>query len=187
MAYLTIEQLNELGLKSMGENIKISEFARIYNPGKISIGNNVRIDDFAILSAGEGGIKLGDYVHISSFCGLIGAEEIVMESFSGLSSRVFIYSSSDDYSGQALTNPTVPDEFTDVESAPVMIGKHVILGSCATVLPGVSIGSSSAIGAYSLVNNDIPEGVIAVGQPCNEIRKRSLKHLELEKELLSRS
>ncbi len=187
MGYLSIDQLNDIGFKAIGSNIKISEFARIYNPQNISIGNNVRIDDFAILSAGEGGITLGDYVHISSFCGLIGAEEIVMESFAGLSSRVFIYSSSDDYSGQSLTNPTVPDAYTDVESAPVRIGKHVILGSCATVLPGVTIGSSTAIGAYSLVNNDIPEGVIAVGQPCHEIRKRSLKHLELEKELLNRS
>lgn len=184
--YLDSEEIKSLGFKSVGANVKISRTARIYRPDRIEVGSNVRMDDFCLLSPGKDGIKLGNYVHISSFCGLVGKGRIVLDDFVGLSSRVYLYSSSDDYSGLSLTNPTVPNEFTDVESDPVFIGKHVILGTCATVLPGVTIGSSSAIGAYSLVNNDVPEGVIAVGQPCVEIRKRDLKHLELEKQLSQR-
>jgi len=181
--YWDESELRELGFKSLGENVMISRTAKIYHPERIDIGSNVRIDDFSLLSPGKEGIALGNYVHISAYCGLVGKARIELKDFVGLSSRVYLYSSSDDYSGLSLTNPTVPNEYTDVESDPVLIEKHVILGTCATVLPGVTIGSSSAIGAYSLVNNDIPNGVIAVAQPCVEIRKRDLKHLELEKQL----
>lgn len=184
MKYFDPNELKALGLKSVGEEVRISKSARIYHPERIEVGSNVRIDDFCLLSPGKEGIKLGNYVHISAYCGLVGKARIELKDFVGLSSRVYLYSSSDDYSGLSLTNPTVPTEYTDVESDTVMIGKHVILGTCVTVLPGVTIGSSSAIGAYSLVNNDVPEGVIAVGQPCVEIRKRDLKHLELEERLL---
>jgi len=181
--YLDEGELRKLGFKSLGENVKISRSTKIYHPERIDVRSNVRVDDFSLLSPGKDGIELGNYVHISAYCGLVGKARIELKDFVGLSSRVYLYSSSDDYSGLSLTNPTVPNEYTDVESDPVIIEKHVILGTCATVLPGVTIGSSSAIGAYSLVNNDIPKGVIAVGQPCVEIRKRDLKHLELEKQL----
>lgn len=182
--FLSESELESLGFKSIGTNVKISRTAKIYHPDRINIGSNVRMDDFCLLSPGKEGIKLGNYVHISAYCGLVGKARIELQDFVGLSSRVYLYSSSDDYSGLSLTNPTVPNKYTDVESDPILIEKHVILGTCATVLPGVTIGSSSAIGAYSLVNNDIPKGVIAVGQPCVEIRKRDMKHLELEKQLL---
>lgn len=183
MGYLNQSDLSEIGFKFIGKNVRISKKASIYNPAQISIGNNVRIDDFAIISAGENGIVIGDYVHIAGFCGLVGAAEIRMDDFSGLSSRVFIYSSSDDYSGASLTNPTVPEEFRNVESGKVHLGKHVIVGTCATILPGVTIGKGSAIGAYSLVNKDIPESVIATGQPCRVIKKRKADIFKLEEEL----
>jgi len=187
MAFLSRKQLDEIGLKSFGENVLISDKARIYNPSAIRIGSNVRIDDFAILSAGEGGIYLGSYIHVGSFCGLMGAEEIRMDDFSGLSSRVFIYSSTDDYSGEALTNPMVPRIYRNVFSAKVHLAKHVIVGTCATILPGVSVGMGSAIGAYSLVVKNIPESVIAVGQPCKVLKPRKVDLLDIEKKLREES
>ena len=60
--FLNENQLKEFGFKKFGENIKISDKASIYNAENISIGNNVRIDDFCILSAGEGGIEIGSSV-----------------------------------------------------------------------------------------------------------------------------
>lgn len=183
MGYLDRNQLSKMGFKKLGIDVKISEKASIYNPSQISLGSHVRIDDFAILSAGNDGIILGDYVHIACFCGLMGAAQIRMDDFSGLSSRVFIYSSSDDYSGATLTNPTVPEKYKNVTSAAVRLHKHVIIGTCATVMPGVSIGIGSAIGAYALVGKDIPENVIATGQPCRVVKERKTDLFKLEKEL----
>ena len=54
---------------------------------------------------------------------------------------------------------------------PVTIGDSVWIGSNVCILPGVTIGSNVVIGAGSLVNKDIPDGVVAVGNPCRVLRK----------------
>jgi maltose O-acetyltransferase len=53
---------------------------------------------------------------------------------------------------------------------PVSIGSNVWLGAAAIVLPGVSVGDDSVIGAGSVVTRDIPSGVVAVGNPCRVVR-----------------
>ena len=54
---------------------------------------------------------------------------------------------------------------------PVTIGDSVWIGSNVCILPGVTIGSNVVIGAGSLINKDIPDGVVAVGNPCRVLRK----------------
>jgi len=53
---------------------------------------------------------------------------------------------------------------------PVSIGSHVWIGGAAIILPGVSIGDRSVIGAGSVVTKDIPSDVLAAGNPCKVIR-----------------
>lgn len=106
---------------------------------------------FCVLSAGSGGIDIANYVHIAVYTSLIGAGRISLGNYCNLSSRVSIYSSSDDYSGMTMTNPMVPSQYTNVTHAPVMLGKHVIVGSGAVILPGVTLEDGVAIGALSLV------------------------------------
>jgi galactoside O-acetyltransferase len=54
---------------------------------------------------------------------------------------------------------------------PIHIGKNCWLGSGVVVLPGVTIGDHTVIGAGSIVTKDIPDHVVAVGNPCRVIRK----------------
>jgi maltose O-acetyltransferase len=54
---------------------------------------------------------------------------------------------------------------------PVTIGDDVWVGGGAIILPGVTIGSRSVIGAGSVVARDVPEGVFAAGNPCRVIRQ----------------
>lgn len=56
-------------------------------------------------------------------------------------------------------------------SIPVTIGDDVWIGVGAIILPGVTIGKNSVIGAGSVVAKDIPENVVAVGNPCRVLRK----------------
>lgn len=184
MAFLTEEQLKKIGFASVGENVLISEKASIYNPKNISIGSNVRIDDFCVLSAGEGGIEIGSYIHIAVYSSLIGAGRIALNSFCNISSRVSIYSSNDDYSGASLTNPMVSSEFTNVAHADVVIGKHVIIGSGTVVLPGVVLNEGVAIGALSLVNKSCEDFFIYAGNPARKIKERKRDLLTLEHEFL---
>ena len=57
------------------------------------------------------------------------------------------------------------------KALPITVGDHVWFGGDVTVLPGVTIGSYSVIGAGSVVTKDIPSGVIAAGNPCRVLRK----------------
>jgi dTDP-4-amino-4,6-dideoxy-D-glucose acyltransferase len=183
MSFLTQKQIEQFGFLSYGENILISEKASIYGASKISIGSNVRIDDFCILSAGERGIMLGSHIHIACYTSLIGKELISLGDFSNISSRVGVYSSSDDYSGAFMTNPTVPEEFTNVDHRSVSLERHCIIGSGSVILPGVCLGEGCAVGALSLVTqNCVPFGIYA-GVPARLVRKRSQQLLECEKAL----
>lgn len=183
MAYLTQEQLSLVGFHRVGENVKISDKAVIYNPGRIELGDHIRIDDFCVLSAGEGGISIGSYVHIGVFCLLCGKEKIVVEDFVGISSRVSIYSSCDDFSGQTLTNPTVPDKYKNVQHGKVRLGKHVVIGAGAVILPNVAIEAGAAVAALSLVTRSVPEFTIVSGISARRVGKRKSHLLELEHQL----
>jgi acetyltransferase-like isoleucine patch superfamily enzyme len=186
MSYFSAKELEQLGFKSLGRDVSISTKASLYGVARISIGSHVRIDDFCILSAGEGGIGIGSFVHIACYCSLIGKERIQLEDFTGLSSRVSIYSSSDDYSGAAMTNPTVPNEFTAVQHGPVTLQKHAIVGSGTVILPGVVLGQGSAVGALSLVAKDCQPFTIYSGVPARRVGERKQALLELEKRLLAK-
>jgi galactoside O-acetyltransferase len=179
MAFLTHSQLKEVGFKSLGENVLISDKASIYNPKNISIGSNVRIDDFCILSAGEMGIIIGNYVHIACFVTLIGNELIEIEDYCGISARTSIYSSSDDYSGDFLFGPTIDDSLKKVNSDPVKISRYSIIGANCMVMPGITIEIGCAIGAFSFINKSLDPWSVYAGIPAKKIkdRKRNLLNL----------
>lgn len=181
MSFLNKKELNDLGFKSLGENVLISDKCSIYNAKNISIGDNTRIDDFAILSAGEGGIEIGKYVHIACFATIIGKGKVIMKDYSGLSSKVSIYSSSDNYNGEFMTNPCLPENLTNTIHKDVTIGKHVVVGSGSVVLPGVILDDGCAVGAMSLVNKSVEGQFIIAGVPAKPIKPRKLNIFELEK------
>jgi carbonic anhydrase/acetyltransferase-like protein (isoleucine patch superfamily) len=99
-SFLSEAEVSDLGLKQVGQNVSISRLASFYGTENIAIGNNVRIDDFCILS---GRITIGNYIHVAAGCYLYGGEQgIELNDFVNLSSRIVIYSKSDDYSGTTL-------------------------------------------------------------------------------------
>jgi len=180
MGYYSQDELLQLGFAHVGEDVRVSRNVSIYNPGGIALGNHVRIDDFCVLSAGKGGIEIGDYVHIAVYCLLIGAGQIRIADFAGLSSRVSVYSSNDDYSGAHLTNPTVPERFTNVTHADVAIDRHDIIGSGSVILPGVVIEEGVSVGALSLVKKRCESFGTYFGSPARRVGRRKMGLLELE-------
>ena len=185
MATLNRHIIAEMGFAAIGNNVAISDRASFYNCGRISIGNSVRIDDFCVLSAGAGGISIGNYVHIAVYSSLIGAAAIRLADFSNLSSKVAIYSSSDDFSGEWMTNPTVPQRFTGVMSGDVSLERHVLVGAGSVILPGVTLREGASIGALSLIKSDCEPFGIYAGSPARRIGTRKQRILELERQFLS--
>jgi acetyltransferase-like isoleucine patch superfamily enzyme len=180
MAFLSEDALAAIGFKAIGTNVLISDRASIYGAQNIRIGSNVRIDDFCILSAGEGGISIGSQIHIAAAATLIGHAAISLMDFSNISGRVSIYSSSDDYSGRTMTNPTVPDVYKKVDSQPVSIGRHVIVGCGSVILPGTALAEGCAIGALSLVEGEWEPFTILAGTPAKKRGDRARGLLGLE-------
>jgi galactoside O-acetyltransferase len=179
--FYTREELNKIGFKSVGENVLISDKASIYSPHNISIGNNVRIDDFAILSPSTE-LTIGNYVHIACYASIIGKGRIILEDFTGISGRVSIYSSSDDYTGLAMTNSTVPNEFKKVNNGDVIIKKHSLIGAGSVILPNVTIGEGTSVGALTLINRNCEEFSIYSGNPAVKIGKRLKRFLKYEEQ-----
>lgn len=182
MATLSREAIERMGFGGVGNNVRISDKASFYGTARIVLGDNVRIDDFCVLSAGDGGIFLGNYIHIAVYSSIIGAGMVTLEDFVNISSRVGIYSSSDDYSGAAMTNPTIPSLYTNVQSADVRICRHSIIGCGAVILPGVTIADGVAIGALSLVNSNCKPFSIYAGVPVRRIKERKQDFLRLEQQ-----
>lgn len=182
-SFYSEEELRDLGLKSYGSDVLISRKCSLYGTSNIELGSHVRIDDFCILS---GNIKIHNYVHISAYVSMFsGSSQIEIGDFATISSRNAIYAESDDYSGKAMTNPMVPEEYRKVQSASVFIGRHAIIGTGDTILPGVTVGEGASVGAMSLINHDIEPWTMNVGIPCRKIRERSrelLKYENFEKE-----
>ena len=179
-SFYTKIELKKIGLKSYGKKVLISKKTSIYDAQNITIGNNVRIDDFCILS---GKIKIKNNVHISAFCALYGKFGIEIGNFSGISPRCTIFSASDDFSGNFMVGPMVPFEFTNISSGKVKILDYVQIGTNCVIMPCITIGEGSAIGAFSFVTKNIEPWKIYFGIPAKEIKKRSKELLNFVKKI----
>ena len=169
-SFYSEEELKDIGFKSIGKNVLISRKVSIYSPEKISIGSNVRIDDFCILS---GSITLGNYCRIAAYCALYGSNGIVMEDYSGMAMRCTILSASDDYSGDFLIGPIYPKELTNVKGGLVTFKHYTQLGAGCIVFPGVTLNEGAACGAMTLVNKDLAPWTLNTGIPVNKSRIRN--------------
>ena len=182
--YLTEVELKDFGFKSIGINVMISTDVRVYGQENISIGNDVRIDDFTILSAVNGSIDIGNYIFIARNSHLSGFFGIELQDFSSMAANTVIYSASDDYSGEYLTAQAVPQKYTSHIGGPVIIGRHVIIGSGCTIMGPCNIGEGCSIGAMTLVQKDLPPWGIYIGIPCKRFKERKKGLLSIEEKFL---
>lgn len=180
----TIEELKTL-LGSVGPNVNIHRSVEFFNPKKIHLGSNIRIDCFCLLSAGQEGIYLCDYIHIGAATHIFGGGgKVTICDYANISSRVSLFTSNDDYSGQTMTNPMVDTKYKNVTSGSIFINKHVIIGCGSIILPNVEINIGGAVGALSLVKTNVNEFEIVAGTPAKVISQRKKDILLLEKDFL---
>ena len=101
------------------------------------------------------GLNLGINTDIGAFSYINAKYKVVIEDEVQIGSHCSIYSVS-----------TI-----DNSSGKVVLKNNCRIGSHSTILPGVSIGKNSIIGAHSLVNKDIPDNVVTFGVPAKVMRK----------------
>jgi len=157
--YITIFRtlLLRLVIKSLGKNVVIEKNCKFAHPYNIEIGDNVYINfGLKILNTKEAGIKIGNNVIIGP-------------------NAIFLFNKID-YSDLSRL---IKDCKVEYES--IVVKDDVWIGANAMVLPGVTIGKRSIIGAGSVVTKDIPDYSVAVGVPAKIIKRYNLKTKKWDK------
>lgn len=169
-------ELATLGLKSYGKQVLISKKCSLYSPQNIVLGDNVRIDDFCILS---GSITIGSHVHIAAYCVLYGAFGIEIQDYTGLSARCTLYSQSDDFSGEFLVGVQFNENRRKVQVGKIIIERFCQIGANSVLLPEITVHEGAAVGAMSLVRTSLDSWTIYAGIPVRKIKERSKNMLHL--------
>ena len=175
-SFYSVNELAELGLKSYGSNVLISKKCSLYSPQNIVIGDNVRIDDFCILS---GTITIGSYVHIAAYCVLYGANGIEIQDNSGLSARCTLYSQTDDFSGEFLLGVQFDENQRNIIGGKILIEQFCQIGANCVILPQIVIHEGVAVGALSLINKSLSSWSLYGGIPIRKLKDRSRNMLNL--------
>lgn len=173
-SFYSEEELLYMGFKSIGKGCCISRKASFYGVSSMSIGDNVRIDDFCILS---GNITLGSHIHISAYVALYGAEGIVLEDYTGISPRSTIYSAMDDFSGDYLIGPVHPEECTNVTGGKVYVKKYSQIEANCVIFPNLTIDEGVVVGACSMVRHSLEFWKIYAGIPVKPLKLRNTNML----------
>lgn len=121
----------------------------IEQPFRCDFGYNIHIghhffSNFNLVILDEATVTIGDYVFIAPDCGI--------------------------YTAGHPINAAQRNEGLEY-AKPVTIGSHVWIGGGVRIVPGVTIGNNVVIGSGSIVTRDIPDGVVAAGNPCRVIRE----------------
>lgn len=185
MTFLTREQIEKIGFKSVGHDVLISDKAVFYRPERISIGNHVRIDDFAVLA---NNIILHNYIHITLKANLLSGSDslIEMEDYTGLGYQSLIFTESDDFTGAAFINPTLPDEYRHIVSKSVYLKKFSTVGAGSIVMPGANLEEGTTVGAGSLLMKPTKAWTCYFGSPARAVAYRDEKVKEIEQKFLKK-
>lgn len=130
-----------------------------------SIGENVWIEAPFYCDYGEN-ISIGEGTFINVNCVFIDNNKISIGKNCLLAPQVQIYTASH----PVESAKRIIDNRYITTTKPVTIGNHVWIGGNTVIFPGVTIGSHTTIGAGSVVTKDIPDHVLAFGNPCTIIR-----------------
>tara|TARA_B100000161_G_C33553185_1_gene416417 strand:- start:401 stop:964 length:564 start_codon:yes stop_codon:yes gene_type:complete len=177
MAYFSQKELHKFGFKKLGKNVLLSTKASIYNYELIEINDNSRIDDFCSVS---GNVSIGKYVHLAPYTLIAGGEPgVFIENHVTCAYGVKVFSQSDDYSGESLTNSLLPKKYKNELKKKIILKKHTIIGAGAIIMPGATLEEGTAIGASSLVLRSTKPWSINYGIPSKHISSRSREMTKL--------
>ena len=157
--YLNQKELKKIKFRKIGKNCKISNFVSFIGSKNISLGDNVRIDDFTIINGIDGFVKINKNSNIGSLCYFLGSAGIAIGSDCRISQGVKIYSKTDEY--KKIKNKQTFKK--------INISDNVIIGSSSVILPGAKIEKNCRIGALTIVKKKINKNTLFFGKNSSKI------------------
>jgi acetyltransferase-like isoleucine patch superfamily enzyme len=183
-------------LGSCGRGVVFGTGVTLRHPHKIHIGEGTVIDDYvlldakgnankgirigergfigrsSILSCKDGDIVLGSHINIGFNCEVFSSSRVEVGDYGLFAAYTYVVGGGHDHSdlGAVMIDQPRP-------SAGVTIGRNAWLGAGAKVLDGVTLGQNVVIGAGAVVNESMPDHVIAAGVPAKIIKRRD-EHLQ---------
>jgi acetyltransferase-like isoleucine patch superfamily enzyme len=179
--------------KKCGRNITIDVGVIINSPEMISVGDNVHIDKYCIISTGKkllgkikrkdnlhfkheiGEVVIGSNVHLVEFCIVSGYGGVAIGDNCTLSAGTKIYSLSNlpyDPDDRKRVVSIMPYEQAPFILSPVVLHQNVWAGLQVLIMPGITIGKNSFVTSNSLVMGEFSENSYLAGQPAKKIRNR---------------
>ena len=172
-------------LGSIGSSCLIEEDVRLHVPRRIFLGNRVFLGQYSYLDGQTSFLRVGDDAHVARFCTLrAGDRGITIHDAAGINTRCYIDGNGEAEIGSnallspgvqvisgnhVFEDPDVPIRDQGTAYGKVVIGEDCWLGTNVIVLPGVTIGRGSVIGAGAVVTTDIPAFSIALGMPARVV------------------
>ena len=183
--YPNIEEIKRIqdsvsfeGFKSLGKNFFCESFIEYCGAKYIELGDNVYFSHSTFLTAWDkyGSqsfspvIKIGNDCHFGAYNHITAINRIEIGEGCLTGKWVTITDNAHGKTDMASLNIS-PIKRELVSKGPVIIGKNVWVGDKATILPGVTIGEGSVIGANAVVTKDIPPFSIVVGNPAKVFKR----------------
>lgn len=162
----------------IGKWIDVRKGLKVNDPQNIFLGNYVCIGRYSRISSFSGGkIVIMDNCNIGQFFTILAGGNITIKTNTLIASFVAIISENHGI------NPEIGIRYgiQPLISKDISIGENCWIGEKVTILPGVSIGDWSIIGAGSVVNSSIPSYSIAVGNPARIIKKYNFENHKWER------
>lgn len=148
----------------------LQERARILEELLGGVGKGVWIETPFFCDYGEN-IHIGENTFVNTNCMFLDNNNIIIGKNGLIAPYVQIYTASHPLKASERIITTENGSSYLTSSKPVKIGDNVWIGGNSVIFPGVTIGNNVTIGAGSVVNKDIPDNVLAFGNPC-QIQKK---------------
>jgi len=181
-------------LGGIGSSCLIEEDVRFQVPRRITLGRRVFVGQYCCLDGQTSFLRLGNDVHLARFCTLRAGENgIILHDNVGINTRSYLEGNGGvEVGANTLFSPgvhcisgnhvfddrEVPIKYQGTQLGKITVGEDCWLGTNVTVLPGVTIGRGSVIGAGAVVTRDVPEFSIALGVPARVVGQRGKKREE---------
>jgi len=162
--------------KQLGQDVVIHPDSVFKVPEQTVIGHHNAIDKGFICNTV---LQMGDYIHIAPYVVVIGGKNstLILEDFSFIAAGTKVIAGSELYTEDALIGPTIPAEYRSLKLSTIRFGRFTGCGVNCAIMPGVTLGEGSVIGANAVVTRNTEPWTVYVGNPAKPVKTRPNKNI----------